>query len=64
MIRTSNLLLMRHIQSISRSPLLNFKMFDIQGKVALITGGGSGIGFHCAQELLRNGLKVSLLTIS
>lgn len=34
-------------------------VFTIEGKVALITGGASGIGFHYARELLRNGLKVS-----
>ncbi|KAF5288177.1 hypothetical protein FQA39_LY03945 [Lamprigera yunnana] len=32
-------------------------MFNLLGKVALITGGASGIGFSLAQELLRNGLK-------
>lgn len=32
--------------------------FEIEGKVALITGGVSGIGFQNAQVLLRNGLKV------
>jgi 15-hydroxyprostaglandin dehydrogenase (NAD) len=31
--------------------------FEIKGKVALISGGGSGIGLRCAKELLRNGLK-------
>ncbi|KAK4876768.1 hypothetical protein RN001_009274 [Aquatica leii] len=32
-------------------------MFEIKGKVALITGGASGIGFQYAVELLNNGLK-------
>ncbi|KAF5288174.1 hypothetical protein FQA39_LY03942 [Lamprigera yunnana] len=32
-------------------------MFEIQGKVALVTGGASGIGLAIAQELLKNGLK-------
>ncbi|XP_072393938.1 15-hydroxyprostaglandin dehydrogenase [NAD(+)]-like [Diabrotica undecimpunctata] len=32
-------------------------VFDISGKIALITGGASGIGLHYAKELLRNGLQ-------
>jgi len=32
-------------------------MFNIEGKVALVTGGASGIGLLYAKELLRNGLK-------
>ncbi|KAF5303913.1 hypothetical protein FQA39_LY01698 [Lamprigera yunnana] len=32
-------------------------MFQIQGKVALVTGGASGIGLACARELLKNGAK-------
>ncbi|KAJ3662604.1 hypothetical protein Zmor_006943 [Zophobas morio] len=31
--------------------------FNIEGKVALISGGASGIGLKYAKELLRNGLK-------
>lgn len=33
-------------------------VFDIKGKIALITGGATGIGLAYSQELLRNGLKV------
>jgi NAD(P)-dependent dehydrogenase (short-subunit alcohol dehydrogenase family) len=32
--------------------------FDIKGKIALISGGASGIGLRYAKELLRNGLRV------
>lgn len=39
----------------------NFKLenlFNVKGKVALITGGGSGIGLMAAQSLAVNGAKV------
>ncbi|KAB0796095.1 hypothetical protein PPYR_10156 [Photinus pyralis] len=32
-------------------------MFEIYGKVALVTGGAGGIGLAIAKELLKNGLK-------
>lgn len=35
--------------------------FEIHNKVAIVTGGASGIGFNYVKELLRNGLKVMLL---
>lgn len=34
-------------------------VFEIKNKVALITGGASGIGLNYAKELLRNDAKVS-----
>lgn len=37
-------------------------MFELNGKVAVITGGLSGIGLECAKQLLRNGLKVMCIT--
>ncbi|KAK5642093.1 hypothetical protein RI129_008260 [Pyrocoelia pectoralis] len=40
-------------------------MFDIAGKVALITGGGQGIGLATAKELLKNKLKaVAIIDIN
>jgi NADP-dependent 3-hydroxy acid dehydrogenase YdfG len=33
-------------------------LFDVKGKVALITGGGSGIGLMATQALAVNGAKV------
>ncbi|KAB0796764.1 hypothetical protein PPYR_10825 [Photinus pyralis] len=36
-------------------------MFEIRGKIALVTGGVSGIGLAISQELLRNGLKAIIL---
>ncbi|XP_068912372.1 15-hydroxyprostaglandin dehydrogenase [NAD(+)]-like [Tenebrio molitor] len=32
-------------------------IFDIKGKIALISGGASGIGLRYAKELLKNGLR-------
>ena len=33
-------------------------LFDVKGKVALVTGGGSGIGLMVTQALINNGAKV------
>ena len=40
--------------------LLAARLFDVSGKVALITGGGSGIGLMLARALRANGAKVYL----
>jgi NAD(P)-dependent dehydrogenase (short-subunit alcohol dehydrogenase family) len=38
-------------------------MDNIEGKVAFVTGGASGIGFGIARVLLRNGMKVVIADI-
>lgn len=35
-------------------------VFEIAGKVACVTGGASGLGHRFSQELLKNGVKVSI----
>lgn len=37
------------------------EVFNIKGKVALVTGGGSGIGLMCTQALAVNGCKVYIV---
>ena len=34
------------------------KIFDMNGRIALVTGGGTGIGWHIASGLAENGAKV------
>ena len=37
------------------------EVFDVKGKVALVTGGGSGIGLMITQTLAVNGAKVYIV---
>ena len=35
-------------------------LYDVRGRVAVVTGGANGIGFHAAKRLLESGASVSL----
>ncbi len=41
----------------------NLKMFDLKGKVAVVTGGGGVLGGSIARSLIEAGVKVALLDI-
>lgn len=51
---------MNNTMSTSSSPpdLSILKLFDVQGQVAVVTGGASGIGAIIATALVQNGAKV------
>ena len=40
------------------------RLFGLQGKAALVTGGSSGLGLHMAKGLLQNGVKVMIASRS
>jgi len=42
----------------ANAPFVGDKLFSMKGRVALITGGGSGIGLMATQALVANGAKV------
>ena len=37
------------------------EIFRVDGQVALVTGGASGIGFACAEVLADNGARICIL---
>ncbi len=47
-------------ESILKEEISQTAIFSLEGKLALITGGGSGIGFHIAQCMVQAGAKVVL----
>lgn len=42
----------------SSDELVSQTLFDVKGFVAVVTGGGSGIGLMAAQTLAANGARV------
>ena len=40
---------------------MNFDLFSLQNKLAIVTGGGSGIGFSMAQYLAKAGARVVII---
>ena len=47
-----------HFVAREKSALEQKTLFDVSGKVALVTGGASGIGAHMTEALVRAGARV------
>lgn len=62
---TTNILVTRHLLfrtmatgAAKNEDLKVTKLFDVSNFVAVVTGGGTGIGLMCTQALVANGAKV------
>jgi len=38
-------------------------LFSVRGRIALVTGGSSGIGYMIARSLIENGAKVYIVAL-
>ena len=52
------------MQPLSHVPLALSSLFSVAGKVAVVTGGGRGIGAMIAQAYVENGAKVYIASRS
>lgn len=54
----------KSVAAASHDELNRKSLFDLKGRIALVTGGGTGIGLMATQALAVNGAKVCQSTIS